>query len=300
MERNIRLDYFKVILSFLVITVHIQDLWGEESLLGWFISNGIARIAVPIFFIISGYYIIQKLNNSQVLKRYLLHTLIVYIVWSVIYLPVYYDTIDSRSFITFALLGYYHLWFLPALLMGILILKGIKIFIKNDSLVLLIGILLFISGYFMENIELPYRTFYNGVFFGFPFISLGYYIRNHNLERSIKTPYLCVILFISLILLFTESYLGYKVRFYHNIFMSLYLLCPVLFMCVIKVPQLISKPNNIGKFAAGIYFVHILVATLIIPISETNNIYKLPSITIVSILLSIFIVIINKRIKIFL
>lgn len=300
MERNVRLDYFKIFLSILVITIHTQNLWGEQSLFGWLISNGVARIAVPIFFIISGYFISQKLEDNQRLKRYLRHILIIYIVWTIIYLPVYCNTIEPRSFITFAFLGYYHLWFLPALLLGILILKGIRKFIKNNTFILLIGFLLFITGYLMENAGLPYRTFYNGIFFGFPFISLGYYIRNSNLKRTLWGSYLYIILFISFITLLAESYWGYKALFYHNIFISLYILCPVLFMCVIKAPRYTTKPNDISKLAAGIYFVHILVATLIIPISEINNIYKLPLIMIVSILLSIFIVIINKRIKIFL
>ena len=49
MERNIRLDYFRIILSLLVITIHAQFLFSENSLIGWLISNGIARIAVPCF-----------------------------------------------------------------------------------------------------------------------------------------------------------------------------------------------------------------------------------------------------------
>ena len=81
MQRNITLDYYKIALSILVISIHIQSLFSVDSLLGWFISNGIARIAVPSFFLISGYYLYDKMGDRMVVKKYLLHLLVIYIVW---------------------------------------------------------------------------------------------------------------------------------------------------------------------------------------------------------------------------
>ena len=254
MERNIRLDYFRIILSLLVITVHTQSLFSNDSLTGWLISNGICRVAVPCFFLIRGYY---------------LH------------------------------FGYYHLWYLPALLLGILMLLALKKFIKNNNLLLVSGILLYITGYILENCGLPYRVFCNGIFFGFPFIVLGYYIQKMGYV-NVKSLHLYIILFISLITLLLESYQGYKTNIYHNLFLSLYILCPLLIICIQKRAKYNIEKYDISKLAAGIYFVHILVAGQIIPIAETNNIYRLPFIMIVSVLLAIFIVLIDKRIKILL
>lgn len=299
MERNIRLDYFRIILSLLVITVHTQSLFSNDSLTGWLISNGIARIAVPCFFVISGYYLHLRLDNKKAIKRYLLHIFIVYIVWSFIYLPTYYNTIEAPSLITFAIMGYYHLWFLPAFLLGMLMLLALKKFIKNNDLLLLSGIILFITGYILEIYGLPYRAFCNGIFFGFPFIVLGYYIQKKRYV-NINPLYLYMVLFISLITLLIESYQGYKTNIYHNLFLSLYILCPVLIICIQKGVNHSVEKYDISKLAGGIYFVHILVAGQIIPIAETNNIYRLPFIMIVSVLLAIFIVLINKRIKILL
>ncbi len=299
MERNLRLDYFRIILSLLVITVHTQSLFSNDSLTGWLISNGIARIAVPCFFVISGYYLHSKIDNNKAIKKYLLHIFIVYVVWLIIYLPTYYNTVEAHSLVTFAIMGYYHLWFLPALLLGILMLLALKKFIKNNNLLLLSGIILFITGYILENCGLPYRAFCNGIFFGFPFIVLGYYIQKKGYV-NIRPLYLYMILFISLITLLIESYQGYKTNIYHNLFLSLYILCPVLIICIQKGVNHSVEKYDISKLAAGIYFVHILVAGQIIPIAETNNIYRLPFIMIVSVLLAIFIVLINKRIKILL
>lgn len=300
MERNLRIDYFRIVLSLLVITPHAQPLFSEDSLAGWLISNGISRIAVPCFFIISGYFLHLKIDDNHAIKKYLSHILLVYTVWSVVYFPTYYQTIELRSLITFALMGYYHLWFLPALIIGILLLIIFKKFIKNDHYLLVIGIILYLTGYIMENSGFPYRSFYNGIFMGYPFIVLGYYLQNNNIAEKIKKRYLYLLLLLTFVTLFIESYWGFKAEMYHNIFISLYIICPLLFICILKGSNYVVTQDYRGKLASGIYYVHILVLNVIIPLSETENIYKLPSIAAVSILLSIFIIIINKRIRIFL
>lgn len=300
MKRNIKIDYFRIVLSLLIVTVHAQPLFREDSLVGWFISNGIARIAVPCFFIISGYFLHQRINDKEPIKKYLLHTLIVYATWSIVYIPIYYQTIEYRSLITFALMGYYHLWFLPALIIGTISLIILKKIITNNSILLFIGIILYLCGYMMEINELPYRLFYNGIFFGYPFIILGYYIKDKNISDRIQGMYIYPIILFSLILLIIESYLGFEAKIYHNIFISLYILCPALLALLLKQSNFIETKGYTAKLASGIYYIHILVLSLIIPLSESYNIYKLPLIAIVSILLSIFIIIINKRIRIFL
>lgn len=300
MERNLKLDYFKIILSLLVITVHSQPLFSEGSLAGWLISNGIARVAVPCFFIISGYYIHSKLEDIKLLKKYLLHLFVVYITWSLIYFPVYYSTIESRSLITFALMGYYHLWFLPALIVAILLLAVSKRFIKKDNLILYSGIILFLIGYIMENSGLPYRTFCNGLFFGYPLVSLGYFIYRKDIQLKIKNYILYPILIISTLTLLLESFLGYKENVYHNLFISFYFISPALVLWALKSNKKSNTNAYVSQLAAVIYYIHIFVLTLIIPLTETFNINKLPFIAFISILLAIFITFINKRIKIFL
>ncbi len=301
MERNLRLDYFRIILSILVITIHAQPLFSERSLTGWLISNGIARIAVPCFFIMSGYFIHSKLNNKKDLKRYLLRILVIYILWSLIYLLTYYHTIETRSLITFAFMGYYRLWFLPALFIGILLLVGIRKVVKEDKMILVSGIILFFIGTIMESyFKLPYRTYCNGIFFGYPFVALGYVIQKRNWKDNYNTILLYSLLVISFVLLIIQSYIGYIQEIYYNMSIALYIFCPMLFTLILRGSKELPSKGYIHKVASNIYYIHIFVLTMIIPLSDTDNIYKLPLITIISVLLSIFIVIINKRIKIFL
>lgn len=300
-EHIIRLDYFKIFLSLLVITLHSQPLFSEDSLTGWFISNGIARIAVPCFFIISGYFIYERLDNRKDLGNYLSRLVIVYIVWTAIYLPTYIGTVAPRSLITFSILGYYHLWFLPALVMGILMLKAAHSFIKNDNLILLSALVLYVIGYILESYGSSHRLFCNGIFFGYPFIAIGYYIRKKRVVENIKPVYIYLLLVAGFVALFTQSYLDYGIEMYRNLSTALIILCPALFICIIKGAKQGGNTNEyVGKLASGIYYVHILVIAMIIPLSETDNIYKYPIIAAVSILLAIFITFLNKRIKIFL
>ncbi len=72
MERNITLDYFKIFLSVLVITIHFHSKSADyySDLATSFICNGIARIAVPCFFIINGFYL-YRLKDRKSIGNYL-------------------------------------------------------------------------------------------------------------------------------------------------------------------------------------------------------------------------------------
>lgn len=94
-ERNPALDYFKILLSILVITIHIYPLFDKLSFSSWAISGGIARIAVPCFFVFSGYFIASKIDDPKATFKYLKHLLIIYVVWALIYFP-YHETYLSN------------------------------------------------------------------------------------------------------------------------------------------------------------------------------------------------------------
>ncbi|WP_165020816.1 acyltransferase family protein [Dysgonomonas sp. ZJ279] len=300
MERNLRLDYFKLILSILIITIHTQPLFDNSSIAGWLISNGISRIAVPCFFIASGYFIRSKLEDNRKMKKYILHLIIVYLIWSLIYLPTYISEIEPRSLITFTFIGYYHLWFLPALISGSILLFVLKRYIKNDNILMSIAVILFIAGYVLGYVQADYRLVCNGLIFGFPFITIGYYLRNRKIAEKVNTYQLYSLVAISIIFLLIESYIAYRSQSYYNLFLSLIVLCPALFLSVIKGSKDKLATDSIGKLSAGIFYIHILVITQLIPLSTTNNFYKLPFIVAISILISTFILLINKRLKIFL
>lgn len=79
-------DLSKLILSLLVITIHIPLL--SDYL------NPIARIAVPLFFMMSSYFFFGKINaapkqeRSNALKQFLLRNIKLYVFWFIVLLPI--------------------------------------------------------------------------------------------------------------------------------------------------------------------------------------------------------------------
>lgn len=303
MERNLRLDYFKIILSVLVICIHMQPLFGDGEFTGWIISNGLARIAVPIFFIVCGYYIEPKLNDPKKIRKYLIHLITVYITWMVIYLPFFTNEIyDVRSTIRIIAIGFHHLWYIPALITGVGFFFIINKYIKNYNYILVIALAFFLFGVYCN---LDYTKIYyyrNGFIMGFPFIALGYCIRKYNYAERAKNSHLLVGIFIGLALLIGESYIRYVTSGGFNSFqdfmLSLLIICPTIFIYIQKHPVLPSGKGFTSILFSGIYFLHPL-AMNIIGMPQTYIIYKLPLVVILSIVLSYIVYLINKRVKIF-
>lgn len=314
MGRNITLDYFKFVLSILVITIHFKLLY-EPGLAYWLVSEGVARMAVPCFFIINGYYFAPKLGDWKAVRKYLLHLLVIYTTWFIIYLRPYYK-LDHLSIFTNvgldALLkeyffGFFHLWYLPAAIVGIALLVLLKKTLKKDIILLVLAFILFAAGYFIEYVrDINYHYARNGLFIGFPFVMLGYYIRVKQLHEKIKKEHLYILCSLGLLCLIAESYIGYGTMFIRDLYVSLIVVCPSAFMLVLALSKYSTSDSKLqlyfSQLPSAIYFVHMYVlfrvwagrGETVIPLLEFILIVFL------SILASFVIIFINKRIKIFL
>lgn len=68
------LDYAKLIAAFVVIAIHTSPLEEINKNLNYYIVYVIGRIAVPLFFMITGYFILAEvLYSTAKLKKYLIH-----------------------------------------------------------------------------------------------------------------------------------------------------------------------------------------------------------------------------------
>lgn len=226
------------------------------------IVNSFESLAVPFFFIVAGYFFfnrIEKLENEAQKKEYaisyLLKTLKIYFDWSVVLLPS--RLILSKSsmlgvllkwFRTVFFIGDAQLWYLNALLIGlilILILKKSKI---NDTWIMLIGVVFFIAGIFVQKQldvasvngyagfwKLYYmiwgKTIKNGVFMGMFYCMLGTLIQK---IPQTKTVFICTIS--AFILYVVGVYFQYEWR---------KLLLPV--VSVLVVESVIMLPLHIGS-----------------------------------------------------
>ena len=91
-QRYKGIDILKFFCLFLVIMIHVTPCGGGiESITNYVLQKIIARISVPFFFTASGFLLFRKFENDsydvEKVKRFLLYTLRLYVVWTIIYSP---------------------------------------------------------------------------------------------------------------------------------------------------------------------------------------------------------------------
>ncbi len=174
------IDIAKYVSALLVVAIHTYPFLEISETFNTLFIAIVCRLAVPFFFICSGYFLFRKLNgthkqNLNRLKRYISRLIRLYLVWTVIYIPYTIWNYMGTGFSLMSLLGwirdfflngsYYHLWFLPALILGTLIVYwlGEK---KSISKVVSISMILYFIGYLI-NVYAP-------IWQGLPYVSIVY------------------------------------------------------------------------------------------------------------------------------
>lgn len=270
--RNNNLDILKIVLAFLVVALHIfpvSKLKGFEGFISYEIASGITRIAVPTFFLISGYFLRNKLEDKSYLWKYAKRILLLYVVWQLIYLPDlirFYNLKRFSSFDAFLKLvyGYWHLWYLLASVfaVGLLYLsRNLSLKIKGFVIasLLLLGYCYQIAyqSSFLHNLngQFVYQiigTTRNFLFFAFPMMLLGTLYENWKDSLSkIKTFY-----FPLWIVLFVEVYFYYRYKVKAMDFLLVLPLLSMLTFNIINEAKSISEIKINPTFSLGIYLVH--------------------------------------------
>jgi surface polysaccharide O-acyltransferase-like enzyme len=298
-------------MSVLVMTCHLQPLFEPDNLLDWLLSNGLIRLTMPCFLMINGYFIYSKIDDPKAVYKYVKHAVILYLVWSLIYMPHFYNFPLKRLLIAI-FSGYYHLWYIPALFIGVLLFFAAKRFIKRDSVLMALFLVLYFCGYILQFIvaDFPVSTacklaiFRNGLFYGVPFLFLGYYVHKYE-TRLLKIRYIHIYFaaFIGAVLVFYESYLSFFDRQIHDMLIVAPVLCPVILIIILKHSKFTESDSYIGDLASGVYFTHVIAITLIMSVFGALKEYKivyLAPVFFISLLLSVMVIKLNKRIKIFL
>ena len=315
MNRNISLDCYRLLLSFFVVAIHVNIVTPQLfPFLGWCISSGISRIAVPSFFIISGLFISSIIQDKNKFKKYIYKYLTIHIVWLIIYFPFFsieLGSIDFPSYIRFiivVILGWGHLWYVPALIGGVMSIYVLKRMNVKNEILLVLALFLFLCGYLLQRVYLlgfsiPTSTLTrNFIFMGFPFIFIGYYISQKKYIGQFRANKKNMTLLITLLtLLVIESYFCYTQNRGSDFFLVLPLLSPLLlaFISKLKVNPNIDS-GFIAKLSGGIYFSHNIFRFLLGEIIDVDSIKMYILVLFFSILSSVVIILLNKKIKIFL
>jgi surface polysaccharide O-acyltransferase-like enzyme len=306
MKRNLSIDILKIIMAFLIICLHGNFLTDVNGYLGYVFVNGLSRIAVPTFLIVSGFYF-YEVNSKEKFIKWIKRLFYLYSIWFIIYAFFWYS--PGMSVLKIAnrfIVGPYHLWYLIESLFAYIILWALKK--TNNSILILLGVLFVFAGLFLQydnsysflnrNIlteRVGNSAYRNTFFFCFPFILLGYLINKFSItSKNIKPGFLILAGF----LFFLEASINYMYsKSTFDILISLYIFCPLLFIWVYN-SKIISNNKNLSYYSTGIYLTQMIF--FLLPINSYLNVGNSLYVILVlcaSILFSFILIQLNKKLK---
>lgn len=294
-KRNI--DVYRFIASLMIVAIHIYPLNSINKTIDYAFTRVLFRIAVPFFLMITGYFVLPKsLSDKNNLKKYLIKIAKIYCLSMLIYLPLniynhYFQNANILSIIKDIFLNgtFYHLWYFPALLLGI-VLTYFLLKIKNNKLKITLFCLLYCIGLFGDSYyglvkDIPFLNgFYsflftifdytrNGLFYAPIFLGIGYLISQKEPAIKKNTNVLFIIVFILMLLIEGMTLYHFNIPRHTSMYISLLPLSYTLFQLVIKNKETNKKLRNLSTW---IYILHpffIVVVRLGAKIIHLENIF---------------------------
>ncbi|WED20609.1 acyltransferase family protein [Vibrio sp. JC009] len=271
--RNLSLDLLKVLMAFMVVALHGNFLKDISPLGHYLTVNGVFRIAVPVFFLINGYYFVSILETGKLI-HWTKRVVYLYALWMLFYAyfwfrPGTFTVNELMKIVEAILVGHQHLWYLNAMLGA----GFLTFFVQNKSKLGVIlaticyfwGVLIqYIGNYhvfpetIVDQIFNMYWAHRNFLFFGFPFFYLGYLINNNNLFSKNSTFTLVLLFLFGLGLLVGESWYNFNNPFSNGGFdnyISLIFVCPVLFIIAMRGTLRINS-KFFTLISTAIYLIH--------------------------------------------
>lgn len=276
------LDAFRLIAAFLVAAIHTSPFGSFSGEADFFLTRILARIAVPFFFMITGQFVLSdylwhRNKNFAPILQYIRKVLMLYGIAIILYIPIgiyaghYKEPGILSAFQMLFFEGtFYHLWYFPALITGILLLCFFRRFCSLRTCTVVVC-LLYLIGLFGDSYwglisDIPgisslyewgfriYNYTRNGLFFAPLFLLMGAYIGcKNNLQKATTglTGFLAAFLVMT-----TEGFLlkHFAVQ-RHD---SMYLMLPV---CMFFLYQLLLKWNRnpskiLRMVSTWIYILH--------------------------------------------
>lgn len=325
-ERNYLVDIFRYLFALIVVSIHVHPFEDFNVNLGCFIDVILPRLAVPYFFIISGYFLIEKIENGggqQQVYKQLKNIFVEFIPWSVIYYLIDVYDFKNNAFISSNLVrdyflqtiysnGYqFHLWFCVDLIACVLIvylLIKLNIFKRIYRLLIIpyfLGVLIYTypeiwnnitSSINILNILTKIAKLEKGsiLFNSLPLFIIGYLIKHLKKDGFLgNKKYLLLILLIIILLS------NFEVKFVYQIsketIMSNMFSIPLIDSLLILLLLLYKNNNRIEKVSIWCkyasnhtYYSHILFLTIVSKFN-LNSLIKYVIVVVECIIFSVFI-----------
>ena len=263
-KNYVAVDNFRLIAALLIVAIHTAPLASFSDSADFLVTYCFARVAVPFFLMVTGYFVLapyqrtirergyfQRRTNpesSASVQRFLKKTAALYVISTLLYLPlkIYAGNIShtiGEWLKEFFFDGtFYHLWYLPAVLTGCLLLILLLQFCSPFVISILV-FALYVIGVLGDSyynlvsqvpvLKMAYEGIFqissytrNGIFFAPVFLWMGVVLANGGVKLSLKAA--ASGFGVSMAAMLAEGYLSYSLQWQkHN---SMYfLLIPVMF-----------------------------------------------------------------------
>ena len=200
-----RLDRFRLIAAFLVIAIHTSPLTAFSADADFFFTRVLARVAVPFFFMVTGHFTLSALFTSDntghscppqlqrasawhAVKRCILKLSLLYGAAILLYLPLgiyagHYRGLSITEAMRMLIFDgtFYHLWYFPACILGVLIVSLLSYFCSLRTATV-ISSLLYAAGllgdsYFGLTAKIPFlNSVYEALFRIFSYTRNGLFL----------------------------------------------------------------------------------------------------------------------------
>lgn len=326
-------DIAKFIAAIFVVMIHCSLFYDMSEVLNFIIVKLICALAVPFFFITSGYFFYRgiefenlKIKNSKEnikrLKKNIKRLLLRYCIWTILYMPcIIIRWINTGYYSLFAYVdfgislfikpSYYHLWYVTCLMIALpisyFILRyiGAKFFLIMSIVLYIIGLLPFsyswlVPGEFNDILLYAdeYKNIFWTVFRALPLSGIGLIPIWININRKKAM----ILFIISLALLTAESTSLYLFVPQNHLYSYLvFTITTTLFVfCLLKTVNL--KGNNkdvyifLRKLSSFIFFIHPMILFVIqLTIGYMNTIVLFIIVLASALLLGTLILKLSKR-----
>lgn len=309
------LDSFRLTAALLVIAIHTSPLSSFSPEGDFFLTRVLARIAVPFFFMVTGQFVAGKFipvsnqaytghltdeNAEQAGRRFLRYIrkiLLLYTAAIILYLPIgiyagHYQELTLLSVLKMLLFDgtFYHLWYFPACLLGILLVYLMSRFLKLRDMLIVSTILYMIGlsgdSYFGLIQKLPgLNTIYeflfqicsytrNGLFFAPLFLTLGAWCAR-GCRRGIAAHLIMLIL--SFLMMTVEAFTlrHFSWQRHDSMYIMLVLVMISLYRVLLCLPTASGKAGK--RFRSASLWIYMLHPAFIIVVRGAAKVLHLTS-----------------------
>ena len=282
------IDRFRIIAAFLIVGIHTYPLSDINEFLNFGVVNIFARIAVPFFLMVTGYFILPRFiweGNAKFPTNFVKKTGLIYAGATLLYFPVsiyagHYSSGNIISVFAKNLLfdgTFYHLWYLPALIIGVALIYTLSCKMPFSALCGL-SVALYIFGllgdsYYGFTMGVPFlKTVYdagfnvfsytrNGLFYAPVFLVMGAAARKKEKRMKTQTSIICFI--VSTVLMLAEGFTLRNFAFQRHDSMYISLLPSMYFLFQILLSQRGKSSLFIRCVSLWVYILHPLFIIII-------------------------------------